>query len=199
MRRILVEAARREPASSAAGTAAGWTLRRPAPSPDERLLALDGELQRLAGEDPVAARVVELRHFTGLGHEQVAAVLGITVYQGAAEMGLRPGLAARCRGRMNLEKRFDSFGQERRSGRVSPRGRTEPWPSIRSMFRRCSWRPRDRLNARAAVLDRECGADSELRRRVAALLDAHDASGNFLDEARRRAGSPGPRRRRTTP
>ena len=28
-----------------------------------------------------AARVVELRHFAGLGHEEVAAALGITVYQ----------------------------------------------------------------------------------------------------------------------
>jgi hypothetical protein len=35
----------------------------------------------LAVEDPVAAKVVELRHFAGLGHEAVAATLGVTVYQ----------------------------------------------------------------------------------------------------------------------
>jgi DNA-directed RNA polymerase specialized sigma24 family protein len=52
-----------------------------APVADERLLALDEALTRLAAEDPVAARVVELRHFAGLGHEQVAATLGVTVYQ----------------------------------------------------------------------------------------------------------------------
>ena len=35
--------------------------------------------------------------------------------------------------------------------------------------------------ARAQVLNRECGADAELRQRVEALLAAHDASGGFLD------------------
>jgi uncharacterized membrane protein len=35
--------------------------------------------------------------------------------------------------------------------------------------------------ARAQVLNRECGADTELRQRVEALLAAHDASGGFLD------------------
>jgi tetratricopeptide (TPR) repeat protein len=33
---------------------------------------------------------------------------------------------------------------------------------------------------RAGFLDRECGADAELRKRVAALLKAHDAPGSFL-------------------
>jgi DNA-directed RNA polymerase specialized sigma24 family protein len=36
--------------------------------------------RRLATENPVAARAVELRQFAGLGHEDVAAALGITVY-----------------------------------------------------------------------------------------------------------------------
>jgi hypothetical protein len=44
------------------------------------LLALDEALSQLAAEDPLAARVVERRHFVGLGYEQIA-VLGITVYQ----------------------------------------------------------------------------------------------------------------------
>ena len=51
-----------------------------APDPDDELLALDEALNRLATEDPVAAKVVELRQFAGLGHEEVAAALGITVY-----------------------------------------------------------------------------------------------------------------------
>ncbi|HEY7308011.1 MAG TPA: tetratricopeptide repeat protein [Gemmataceae bacterium] len=38
------------------------------------------------------------------------------------------------------------------------------------------------VTARAAVLDRECGADSELRQRVEALLKAHDEPDSFLDE-----------------
>ena len=52
----------------------------PAGEPDDRLLALDEALTRLAVEDPVAVRVVELRHFAGAGHEAVAHALGITVY-----------------------------------------------------------------------------------------------------------------------
>src|SRR5262249_27866468 len=35
---------------------------------------------------------------------------------------------------------------------------------------------------RATVLDRECGDDAELRQRVEALLEAHDAPGSFLDQ-----------------
>ena len=51
-----------------------------APDPSEELLALDGALSRLAIEDPLAAKVVELRRFAGRGHEDVASDLGITVY-----------------------------------------------------------------------------------------------------------------------
>src|SRR3974390_2202343 len=36
-------------------------------------------------------------------------------------------------------------------------------------------------HARAQVLARECGADAELRQRVEALLQAHDASAGFVD------------------
>ena len=82
MRRILVEAARRKKRQKRGGQ-----LRRvgltdvPDLSADDRLLALDEALARLAGEDPTAARVVELRHFAGLNHEQIATTLGVTVYQ----------------------------------------------------------------------------------------------------------------------
>ena len=82
MRRILVESARRKKRHKHGGR-----LRRaelsdaPAPSADDRLLALDEALARLAEEDPLAARVVELRHFGGLGHEKIADALQITVYQ----------------------------------------------------------------------------------------------------------------------
>lgn len=82
MRRILVEKARRKQQSKQGW---GWQQHQlaefPAPDADERLLALDAALTGLASEDPLAARVVELRHFAGLGHEDVAAALGITVYQ----------------------------------------------------------------------------------------------------------------------
>jgi DNA-directed RNA polymerase specialized sigma24 family protein len=75
MRRILVEAARRkhlaprvefegfEPAAGAA---------------DERLLELHDALERLAAEEPTAARVVEARAFAGLSVEEAAAALGMS-------------------------------------------------------------------------------------------------------------------------
>ncbi len=45
---------------------------------DEQLLALDAALTGLAAEDPVAARVVELRHFAGLSIEDAATALGLS-------------------------------------------------------------------------------------------------------------------------
>jgi len=51
-----------------------------APDPDDRLLALDEALTKLAGADPLAARVVEMHHFAGMSHEQVAAALDLSVY-----------------------------------------------------------------------------------------------------------------------
>lgn len=40
----------------------------------------------------------------------------------------------------------------------------------------------ENLADRAAVLDRECAADEELRQRVAAILIAHDQPHSFLDQ-----------------
>jgi RNA polymerase sigma factor (TIGR02999 family) len=79
MRRILVDAARRKRTEKHGG------LRQRVELPDvavelevtdDRLLALDAALTRLAAEDPVAARVVELRHFAGLSIEDAATSLG---------------------------------------------------------------------------------------------------------------------------
>jgi RNA polymerase sigma factor (TIGR02999 family) len=82
MRRILVETARRKQRQRHGGGRRREELADvAAPAADDRVLALDEALTRLAGEDPVAARVVKLRHFAGLGHEQVAEILQVTVYQ----------------------------------------------------------------------------------------------------------------------
>jgi RNA polymerase sigma factor (TIGR02999 family) len=82
IRRILVEIARRKRRIRHGGALRRAELAdQPAPTADERLLALDDALKKLGEEDPVAARVVEFRHFAGLGHEQIASVLGITIYQ----------------------------------------------------------------------------------------------------------------------
>ncbi len=82
MRRILVEKARQRKRRKHGGGLQRVALADPpSPTADDKLLALDEALGQLAAEDPLAARVVELRHFAGLGHERIAAVLGITVYQ----------------------------------------------------------------------------------------------------------------------
>ena len=82
MRRILVEKARqRKRRKRGGGLQRVALVDPPSPTADDNLLALDEALGQLAAEDPLAARVVELRHFAGLGHESIASALGITVYQ----------------------------------------------------------------------------------------------------------------------
>lgn len=44
----------------------------------EELLDLDTALSELAGEDPRAASIVELRFFAGLGHDEVAEILEVS-------------------------------------------------------------------------------------------------------------------------
>jgi RNA polymerase sigma factor (TIGR02999 family) len=81
MRRILVDSARRKRTHKHGGDRRRVELPDvPAESAvaDEQLLALDAALTRLAAEDPVAARVVELRHFAGLSIEDAAAALGLS-------------------------------------------------------------------------------------------------------------------------
>jgi RNA polymerase sigma factor (TIGR02999 family) len=81
MRRILIDRARARKSLKRGGHARRQTLDGPAaPDPDERLLALGEALTQLAGADPLAARVVEMHHFAGMSHDQVAAALEISVY-----------------------------------------------------------------------------------------------------------------------
>ena len=81
MRRILVDAARRKQTDKHGGNRRRVEMPDFPAEPDvadERLLALDAALTRLACEDPVAARVVELRHFAGLSIADAAASLGLS-------------------------------------------------------------------------------------------------------------------------
>jgi RNA polymerase sigma factor (TIGR02999 family) len=81
MRRILIDRARARRSLKRGGDGRRMSLDDVAASdPDERLLALDEALTQLAGADPLAARVVEMHHFAGMAHEQVAAALNISVY-----------------------------------------------------------------------------------------------------------------------
>jgi RNA polymerase sigma factor (TIGR02999 family) len=86
MRRILVEAARRKDRERHGGNHVRIELSHLESLVDEghkdgRLVALDESLSHLAEEDSSAAQVVELHHFAGLSHEQVAAVMKVTVYE----------------------------------------------------------------------------------------------------------------------
>lgn len=81
MRRILVDAARRKRREKHGGQRDRVELPDVAArDPDQRLIALDEALTNLAGEDALAARIVELRQFSGMGHNEIAKTLEITVY-----------------------------------------------------------------------------------------------------------------------
>jgi RNA polymerase sigma factor (TIGR02999 family) len=86
MRRILVEQARRKQADKHGGGRLRLDLPEDLSAPAARtddLVALDEALGRLEGHDPEAARLVKLRYFAGLSHQEAAAALGLS--RGAAD------------------------------------------------------------------------------------------------------------------
>jgi RNA polymerase sigma-70 factor, ECF subfamily len=81
IRRVLVDDARRRGAIKRGGDRDRVELDDSAPDGPGRgvdLLALDDAMRKLAGLDPRAARVVELRYFGGLREVDVAALLGVS-------------------------------------------------------------------------------------------------------------------------
>jgi RNA polymerase sigma factor (TIGR02999 family) len=86
MRRILVEQARRKRADKHGGGRVRTDLPEDLACPERRtqdVLALDEALSRLERHDPDAARLVKLRYFAGLSHQDAAEALGIN--RGAAD------------------------------------------------------------------------------------------------------------------
>jgi RNA polymerase sigma factor (TIGR02999 family) len=82
MRRILIEKARHKQRLRHGGGLRRLDLEQLDVADEgasEGLLALDGALDRLAGEEPAAAEVVKLRYFAGLTIEQTASALGLSV------------------------------------------------------------------------------------------------------------------------
>ena len=80
MRFILVDAARKWGAAKRGGGAVHTLLDTGVVAAHEHadeLLALDEALERLAGFDAGLARIVELRFFGGMTHDEVAAALGL--------------------------------------------------------------------------------------------------------------------------
>ncbi len=81
MRHILVDNARRKHRLRHGGQMQRVDLEElsaGSPMKPDEVWALDEALGRLAGEDPEAARFVELRFFAGLGHQETAEIMGIT-------------------------------------------------------------------------------------------------------------------------
>jgi RNA polymerase sigma factor (TIGR02999 family) len=79
MRRILIDQARRKQTEKHSGGRLRQELPDlAAPKSDDELLALSEALEQLAIEDPIKARLVELRYFAGLTSDQAADVLGIS-------------------------------------------------------------------------------------------------------------------------
>jgi RNA polymerase sigma factor (TIGR02999 family) len=81
MRRILIERARKK-----ARVRHGGQLERvgldqvtvATQDSDEVIVAVDEALERLAAESPQKAEIVKLRYFGGLGHAEIAEVLGVS-------------------------------------------------------------------------------------------------------------------------
>jgi RNA polymerase sigma factor (TIGR02999 family) len=81
MRRILIENARRKQTEKHGGKRSRQAIDEveiESGAPTEDVLALDEALTELAVEDPVKARLVNLRYFAGLSVEDAAKVLGIS-------------------------------------------------------------------------------------------------------------------------
>ena len=86
MRRILVDQARRKQADKHGGGRVRVDLPKDLAAPEARgddLVALDEALSQLERHDPDAARLVKLRYFAGLSHQDAAEALGIS--RGAAD------------------------------------------------------------------------------------------------------------------
>jgi RNA polymerase sigma factor (TIGR02999 family) len=86
MRRILVESARHKQTHKHGGDRLRVDLPADLAGPDslaDDLVALDEALSRLERHDPDAARLVKLRYFAGLSHQEAAAALGVS--RGAAD------------------------------------------------------------------------------------------------------------------
>lgn len=81
MRRILIDNARRKNRLKHGGDLqrVEWNESNFATTlPDERLLAIDEALDRLAKEDPPAAELIKLRFFAGFSISEAAEILGIS-------------------------------------------------------------------------------------------------------------------------
>jgi len=82
MRRILVEQARRKARVKHGGELERVDLPEISAEPSDReLILLDDALSRLQAEDSIAAEIVQLKFFTGVGRESIAEMLGLSIHE----------------------------------------------------------------------------------------------------------------------
>ena len=82
MRRILVEQARRKARVKHGGELERVELPEIAAAPSDReLILLDDALSRLQAEDSIAAEIVQLKFFAGVGRDAIAEILGLSVHE----------------------------------------------------------------------------------------------------------------------
>jgi RNA polymerase sigma factor (TIGR02999 family) len=114
MRRILTDNARRKKSPKHGGDLHRTELDDVAPAellPAAELLALDEALEKLAAEDAEAARLVDLRYFVGLGHQEAAHIMGISRRQADGLWAYaRAWLFKEMKGALNL--RAESLGRK---------------------------------------------------------------------------------------
>ena len=81
MRRVLVDHARARLAQKRGGGVTHVTVTEENAISEDRtqdVLVVDASLERLAAEDPKAARIVEMRFFAGMTEAEIAGVLGVS-------------------------------------------------------------------------------------------------------------------------
>ena len=82
MRRILVDQARRKARLKHGGELERVDLPEISAAPSDReLIQLDDALSRLQAEDSIAAEIVQLKFFAGVGRDSIAEMLGLSVHE----------------------------------------------------------------------------------------------------------------------
>ena len=209
MRRILITNARRRAADKRGGAHQRIVLDPevlPSAQRDERLVALDEALSRLAESHPEKACLVKLRFFAGLTIAEAAAALEISDTTADRLLGLCEGMDA-ARGRR--QKRFEMllsqiyrfcktfWGKSGpqlhtvRCGEIAGRRRhfltRNAWAEVRADMGRLTEEDiftdaiQKSPSELPAFLDQACGGDQSLRVQVEALLAAHDQPDSLLD------------------
>ena len=147
------------------------------PKPDlDELLSLDEALHQFEKVDAQQTALVKMLYFAGLSLEEAAAAQGIS-----RTTAYRHWLFARAPLKMLLM--VNPRQHERRTCEGTPVCQLTPSNSSRSSPMPS---PNQTVNWRA-FLDEACSGDTELKKRVSALLAVNDAAGTFLSPPKSRA------------